>query len=216
VLSVADALLLRAVPFRDSGGLVAVTSGFPSIRLTGMGLSGPEALELQELTRVFAAIGPYTFIGLTVQGASESEQANGLQISRGAMDALGVTPFTGRRFANADYIKGDAPVVLLGHALWTRAFGADRSIVGRVVQIGGISREVIGIVPEGITLLNRPVDVWTPLPIERDALGGRSDHRFNVVGRVADGRTADDVTADVQRAMSIWREERGDAHPNAR
>src|SRR5918993_82600 len=68
VLGVADALLLRAVPFRDAGRLVAVSSGFPSIRLTGMGLSGPEALELQELTRVFAAVGPYTFIGLTVQG----------------------------------------------------------------------------------------------------------------------------------------------------
>ena len=217
VLSVADALLLRAVPFRDAGRLVAVSSGFPSIRLTGMGLSGPEALELQELTRVFAAIGPYTFIGLTVQGATGTEQVSGVQISRGAMDALGVAPFTGRPFAEADYARGGAPVVLIGHALWTRVFGADRSIVGRVVRMGGISREVIGIVPEGITLLNRSVDVWTPLPVERGALDGRTDHRLNVVGRIADGRTIADVTADLQRAMSIWQEETGEMHaPNAK
>lgn len=40
------------------------------MRLTDMGLSGPEALELAQLTRVFAAIGPYAFAGVTVQGAS--------------------------------------------------------------------------------------------------------------------------------------------------
>ena len=81
VLSVADALLLRAVPFADPGRLVAVHSSFPTIKLGGMNLSGPEALEFAQLTTAFAATGPYTFLGLVVQSATESELANGVQIS---------------------------------------------------------------------------------------------------------------------------------------
>src|SRR5918993_1567331 len=40
MLSVADALLVRAVPFSDPARLVAVQTAFPSMKLTGMNLSG--------------------------------------------------------------------------------------------------------------------------------------------------------------------------------
>jgi predicted permease len=211
-LSVADALLFRAVPYPHPGRLLVVTTAFPAIRLTGMGLSGPEALELRELTQVFAAIGPYAFAGLTVQGASGSEQAPAVEVSQGAADALQLTPAVGRPFTAGEYLRNGAPVALLSDELWARAFGRDASVVGRVVAIGGVSRQVVGIAPKGTTLLNRPVDVWIPLRISRGDAGGRADHRFNVVGRLADGRSGADAAADLDRAMTIWREETGEFH----
>lgn len=120
VFSVADALLARAVPFREPGQLVAVTSAYPNIRLAGMGLSGPEALELQSLTTVFAFVGPDAFSAVTVQGSTAAEQANTVEISQGARDALDTVPLAGRPFADSDFLKGGAPVVMLGHAFWTR------------------------------------------------------------------------------------------------
>ena len=217
MFSVADALLVRAVPFRDAGQLVAVTVAFPGIKLTGMNLSGPEALEFSRLTSVFSASGAYSFTGLVVQGGSDAELANGVQISRGAMQALDVHPFAGRPLAEQDYQDGAAPVAMLGHGLWMRAFGADPAIVGRVVQLGGISREIVGIMPEGRSLLNRPIDVWLPLSSETLSRASRSDHGYNVVARIAAGRRFSDATADVARAMEIWRDETGEMHvPTAR
>jgi putative ABC transport system permease protein len=212
VLSVADALLLRAVPFADPERLVAVNSSFPTMKLGGMNLSGPEALEFAQLTRAFASTGPYTFTGLVVQGGGEAELASGVQISKGAVEAFGVRPVSGRPFADADYLPGGPSVALLGHGLWKRAFGGDPAIVGRVVQLGGVSREVIGVMPDGLSILNRPVDVWLPLQIDAGSAGSRSDHRFNVVARLAPGRSFKDAVDDVTRAMSIWREETGEMH----
>ncbi|HYE87219.1 MAG TPA: ABC transporter permease, partial [Vicinamibacterales bacterium] len=212
VFSVADALLVRAVPFRDPSRLMSVTMAFPAIRLTGMGLSGPEALELQTFATVFDAVGPYAFSGLTVTGASGAEQANAVELSRGAAAALGVSAHHGRMFAAAEYAAGSPPVVLLGHSFWQRAFGGDHTIVGRTVRIEGTSREVIGIVAPGVTLLNRTIDVWLPLALAPGAAGGRADHRFSVVGRLVPGRSVDDATADLRRAMTTWREQTGEMH----
>lgn len=211
MFSIADGLLLRAVPFRDAGQLVAVTSAFPTIRLAAMNLSGPEVEELRQLTTSFAAVGPYTFAGLVVEGGSEAELAEGIQISNAAMTAFGLWPATGRRFAAAEYARG-ANVVLLGDGLWRRAFGADPRIVGRVVRLGGVAREVIGVMPPGISVMNRRVDVWLPLTTAQDDLGSRSDHRFNVVGRLAAGRSLADARADVAHAMDVWRVETGEMH----
>lgn len=217
VFSVADALLLRAVPFRQADRLIAVTTAFPGIKLTGMNLSGPEALEFEQLTRAFAATGPLTFVGLVVQAATEAELASGVRISPGAMTALDVRPAAGRLFAAADFGEGAAPVAILGDGLWRRAFGADPGVIGRVVQLGGVSREIRGIMPPGLTILNRPVDAWLPLPITAATAGSRADHGYTVIARLADGRSFEDAVADVHRAMDVWREETGEMHvPSAK
>jgi predicted permease len=217
MFSVADALLVRAVPFTDPGRLVAVQTAFPSMKLTGMNLSGPEAAEFGRLTASFIASGPYVFTGLVVQGSTEAELASGVQASRGAIDALRVRPLAGRLFDPQEYLPGGPAMVMLGHGLWQRAFGADPGVVGRVVQLGGTSRQVIGIMPPGLSLLNRPIDLWLPLGTDPESLGRRTDHGFNVVARLADGRSLSDARRDVERAMEIWRDETGEMHvPSAR
>src|ERR671913_1096871 len=212
MLTVADALLLKAVPFTDPGRLVSVTSAFPSIKLTAMNLSGPEAVEFQQLTRAFAASGPFTFTGLVVQAATEAELANGVRISQGAAAALEVVPFAGRALADSDYAEAGSRVAVLGHGLWRRAFGGDPGIIGRVVQLGGESREIVGILPPGLTILNRPVDVWLPMRLAPGAAGSRTDHAYNVIARIAPGVSLQAAEADVRRAVGAWREETGELH----
>jgi predicted permease len=212
VLSVADALLLRAVPFVAADRLVAITTAFPGIRLTGMGLSGPESLELGDLTRAFSAAGPYAFTGLVVQGGTEAELASGMIVSRGAVDALRFGPVAGRLFHEQEYLPGGPSAALLGHGLWTRAFGADPAIIGTVVQLGRTAREIVGILPEGLTLMNRPIDVLLPLTLTRDTAGSRTDHGYSVVARLRDDVGLGAAQDDIRRAMDVWRDETGELH----
>ena len=212
VLSMADALLLRAVPFDAPDRLVAITTAFPRIRLTGMGLSGPESLEFGDLTRAFSAAGPYAFTGLVVQGGTEAELASGVIASRGAVEALRLGPAAGRLFHQQEYLPGGPSVALLGHGLWTRAFGGDPAVVGTVVQLGRTAREIVGILPEGLTLMNRPVDVLLPLTLTRDMAGSRTDHGYSVVARLRDGVALAAARDDVRHAMDVWRDETGELH----
>ena len=128
MLTVADALLLKAVPFNSPERLVAVTSAFPSIKLTAMNLSAPEALEFQQLTRAFTASGPFIFTGLVVQSSTEAELANAVRMSQGAAAALEMVPFAGRPLADGDFAESAPPVALLGHGLWQSAFGGDVAV----------------------------------------------------------------------------------------
>jgi putative ABC transport system permease protein len=212
VLSVADALLIRAVPYPAPAQLVAVQSAFPRMKLSGMNLSGPEALEFQRLTTTFTASGPFAFTGLVVQGSTEAELATGVQISAGAFEALGVRPAAGRSFSRDELNPGGPAVALLGHGLWRRAFGGDPSVIGRVVQLGGVAREIVGIMPDGLSLLNRPIDLWLPLASDPATIGPRADHNYNVVARLAEGHSLAAARGDVARAMEIWRDETGEMH----
>jgi predicted permease len=215
VISVADALILRAVPFPDANRLVLVSSAFPRLRLTNMGLSGPEALELGELTRGFEAVGPLAFTAVTMQAGTDAVQAPAIEISRGALDALGLRPAVGRTFTAAEFQPGREPVVMISSRLWRRAFGGDASIFERGILAAGVATRVVGVVPEGVHLMNRTLDVWLPLTITRDTAGGRADHRFTIVGRVAKEGGLEGARADLARAVAAWREETGEFHSPA-
>ena len=62
--------------------------------------------------------------------------------------------------------RGAADVVVLGHGLWTRRFGADPAILGRSVRLAGRPHTVVGVMPAG----------FDPLLNEERALGARGLH----------------------------------------
>jgi len=58
---------------------------------------------------------------------------------------LGAPPLHGRTFTFDETWAGAGPMVVLGHAAWTRYFGADPSIVGSTIMLDGAAFEVIGV-----------------------------------------------------------------------
>jgi len=57
-----------------------------------------------------------------------------------------------------------APVAVLSHALWRGAFGADPNAVGRQLRFGGLSLEIVGVMPAGFSgHTAQRVDLWLPL-----------------------------------------------------
>lgn len=212
VLTLADALLFRAVPFDDPARLTRISAGFPRVGLSGMALSGPEALELADLTQAFAAVGPLTFSDPAIEAGDTPVAGLGIEVSRGAFDALAMRPAAGRLFVPDDFVRGAAPQVMLGAGLWERSFGAQPSVIGRTLEIDGIPHAIVGIAPADATLLGRVPDVWRPLPLDAGNAGGRADHRYTVIGRVRPDLTLEDAAADVARATAIWLEEFGEPH----
>lgn len=57
-----------------------------------------------------------------------------------------------------------APVAVLSHALWRGAFGADPDALGRQFRFGGLSLQLVGVMPAGFSgHTAQRVDLWLPL-----------------------------------------------------
>lgn len=101
---------------------------------------------------------------------------------------LGVKPAAGRFFLREeDRTPGANPVVVLGHGVWQRRFGGDRSIVGRTIRLNNAVLTVAGIAPEGfrgIISLFAP-DLWIPLTMTPQLLPRQSGDWLNARGSLA-------------------------------
>src|SRR5688572_13870051 len=115
-------------------------------------------------------------------------------VSPSYFDVLGVRPEVGRTFAPEEGGAGSS-VAIISHALWTREFGGDPSVIGRPLQAGGQQAlEIIGVASRGFaaTTGRRGIDVWLPIAfVDRvavdDPFGQPGSRLIRYVGRMRDG-----------------------------
>jgi predicted permease len=96
-------------------------------------------------------------------------------------DVLGAQPMLGRVFQAGDDVRGAPLVAILSHTLW-QELGADRSIVGKPLQLGGISRTIVGVMPRGFWFPSPSTRVWTAAQLDPQNRSGL----YTLVGRLAD------------------------------
>lgn len=85
---------------------------------------------------------------------------------------LGVRPQLGRLFDRTENdIANPAPVAIISHAMWQRAFGADPQVVGSRFFIKYRPVVVIGVAPEGFAGIDLDrTDYWVPLSGARSGI----------------------------------------------
>ena len=88
---------------------------------------------------------------------------------------MGLAMAAGRPFAAADDQPDAARVVVISYGLWMRAFGGDRSAIGRTIRVSGTPCEVIGVTAQGYRGLSQggffpPVDVTLPMAAQPDVM----------------------------------------------
>ncbi len=120
---------------------------------------------------------------------------------------LGVRPELGRFFGAAED-SPDAPqhVVVIGDALWTRAFGRDSAVIGSKVKLGDEDYTIIGVAPRGLTGPQlAPVDVWIPMSLRSSNVTTRWTASWNsqwlrIVARLKPGVSPQQASADATAA----------------
>jgi len=98
-----------------------------------------------------------------------------------------------------------APVAVLSHSLWRRAFGADPHAVGQQLRYGGLSLQIVGVMPPGFSgHTAERVDLWLPLSTAmHDLPGWHRATTLAVVGlgvRIARGDSANAVSSQLAAA----------------
>jgi predicted permease len=129
-----------------------------------------------------AAVAPATIFGFNFIGQASVSIGGQPPVPAGGMLAtseyfpvMGLAMAAGRPFTATDD-RPDAPrVVVISYGLWMRAFGGDRSAIGRTIRVAGTPCEVIGVTAQGYRGLSQggffpPVDVTLPMAAQPDVM----------------------------------------------
>jgi putative ABC transport system permease protein len=197
IFSLADAALMRPLPFSQPERLVMLWERTPASPKTGVSPLNMRDWSLQ--SRSFDGIA-YVQRGMgggplltAPDGSIETAERQSTSVN--FFDVLGVVPLAGRTFVAED--DGPAPrVVLLGEKLWRRRFSADPAIVGRLVRLNGQPYTVVGIVADNVQF-SRPAEIWTLSPQFPDIPTLRTARAFDVVARLKPGVTMEAAQAEL-------------------
>jgi predicted permease len=158
--TVADALVLTPVPFRDAERLTKVAMFDPHGGRTDV---APAVLAAWRRTPAFdAAEGAVTATSIVETGRGPIVKASA-RVSPGMFALLGVQPLRGRGFDAADGRAGSDDRVVISELLWQSAFGGDPAIVGQRVSIDGARATVVGIMPAAFHFPEWNTALWMPL-----------------------------------------------------
>jgi putative ABC transport system permease protein len=128
-------------------------------------------------------------------GDAAPVSADGAELTASVFTILGTPPLVGRALEQGDEAPGAPDVVVIGADLWTSRFAADRSIVGRSIEIAGIPRTIVGVMPASFAFPDRQ-QLWVPL---REELSAQGDGlALRVVGRLAEGVTSERAEAELR------------------
>jgi predicted permease len=215
IFSVVDAVLLEPLRYRQPERLVDVYSAFPNLGFERFWISAPEYLEMRRWAASFEELGAYAIRTANVAGGDEPQRAVIGFASASLFRALGVPAARGRTFSEAEDRDGADDVAVLSDGLWRRAFGADPAILGRTVEINGVRRAVVGVMPPGFDVDDAGVEIWAPLALDPADPGGRGSHFLELIGRLAPGVSEAAARQALQALVGRWEEELPDQHhPN--
>ena len=193
IFGIANAILLRPLPFADPDRLVVMSETTPVGRR--FSVSEPNYLDWKLRVRRVSAVAAFSGRSPTLRGDGDAERLAGAGTTHSLFATLGVVPALGRVFtAEEDTPGGDARVAILSHALWQRRFGGDTTVLGKSLDLDGVHHRIIGVMPAGFDFPQR-TELWVPLaPSERYH---RGDRRLGVIGRLGPGATREQAAAEL-------------------
>ena len=188
VLSIAHALLLDPVAFRDPDTLVQIRESDAQGVLAPLSAAGFRYAQARgDLIDAPAAVDMGMFM---LTGVEEPEQFAGAAITPGAVETLGVQLLRGHPLTEREPNE-----VLLSYEAWSRRFRADPGIVGKVIDLDWARTpqkeryRVAGVLPQDFWLFYRGLEVFVPLTDELMDRYGKV-RRYYAFGRRAIGTPA--------------------------
>jgi len=163
IFSLADAVLLKMLPVKKPEELALfkwanVKSGMsfshsgttitePATGMSvGTSFSLPTFEELRSHTQTLSDLFAFVSLGdLNVNMDGQAEMARVQLITGNFHGGLGVQPALGHTITNDDDKASANPVAVISHRYWQRRFGLSTEVVGKTININGVSFTIIGV-----------------------------------------------------------------------
>ena len=193
IFSVVYGVLLRPLPYNDPNRVMAIFEVNP--RGSWSRLADPNFDDIRDQNHSFQAIAKYSAEDASVSGGSQPTRTMAASVSSDFFRVFGVEPTIGRNLTAADTRQGAAPVVLVGDGYWRQYLGTSTDLSRVHLKIDNTLFSVVGVLPGGFQF---PQDaaIWLPADLEGEN-PSRTSHNYSGVGRLRDGVTVEQATADI-------------------
>jgi predicted permease len=217
IFSVVNGVLLEPLPFAEPHRLIAIGEGQEGSPPGQLNSTSPGSFfDMKAQTSAFTGMAAYSSSSGALVGRGEPEMLQGIAEVGGLFDVLGVRPLLGRTPTIADEAPDAEPVVVLSHTTWMRYFGSDPAVVGTSVNLGGLSRTVIGVMPESFRFPDGNAQLWTAWRMQPDFRGNRDQYQLGVVARLRPDASIATATSELAVVASRLRTDWAQYNTNLR
>jgi putative ABC transport system permease protein len=166
IFSVVEAVLIRPLPYPDSGRLIWISRLLPALRARLVTSTDYIAwLEQNNTLTGISALDESGTFNLTGRGVAQ--RVPGAQVSSNFFSTLGVQPFLGRAFTAGEDRPGAHSVVLLTYSFWRRHFNGDRNVLGQTLTLDYQIYTIVGVMPKSFRFPRNPeIELIAPLVID--------------------------------------------------
>jgi putative ABC transport system permease protein len=196
MFSLAEAFLLRPVPFDNVDRFVALVSSRPGQNIDLDSVAPATYFEWRDQARSFEQVGAYVWDSLNLTGNREPEKVQGFAVSANFFDMLAVRPKLGRAFLPEEEETGKNQVIILSYGLWERRFASDPNILGKELKVFGKAFVIVGVMPKGFDY-PRPAEAWIPLSFDVKSRAERDSRYMWVVAKLKQGVSVAQATAEM-------------------
>ena len=203
MFAVIDAVLVRPLPFPDADRLIGAWHDMPPISLYHTVQSAGTFFTYGSEARTIDGIGVYEQEELNIgddRSGNAPQRVLDASSSASLFGVLRVPAERGRVLGEADDRPGAPPVVIISDALWHSRFGADPDIVGKPLDVNGVRREVVGVMPPSFRFPSPQTQIWIPLALDPRHIPPTA-FNYTGVARLKPGVTIADATRDFTNAL---------------
>jgi predicted permease len=221
IFSVANAVLLRPLPYKNPDRLVLGSAELRQRNVTDWPLSNVDVFDLRNGAKTtfedIAAVNTGRRIMPREDGSPE--QVRVASVTPNFFRLLGAKIVAGRDFTEGDgqpqppqaddATAAQTPplptIAILSHEYWQRRYGGNSAVLGKGMSSGGSGGpQIVGVAPPGFELLLPPKlnqerlpDVWFAARLSYDT-ANRNNVAHRIIGRLKEGATLEQGRAEAE------------------
>jgi predicted permease len=205
ILSIVDTILLRPLPYPDSGRLYWITEllGRHPVEVA----VGGDYFSLSEQNRAFSAVAAYQTTTVNWAGFDKPEQVDAAQVTSSFFRVFGTPPMLGPSLTPSEDAPDAPAVVVLSYSFWRNRLGADPHVLGKTLTLDRQPCTVVGVMPQGFDY-PKSKQIWKPLGLDEAEQKLRIRMRIlSIVARLRPGVSEERLAAEMSRLTGSIRAE---------
>ena len=212
IFSVVNAVLLKALPFRNPEQLVSVHAA-PTAGDGLPGIAAYQYLAWKDRSTNFEDLAAFTDNTFNLTGEGEPERMSCAQVTSSLFTTLGVQPVRGRFFLAEEDKPGASNVAIVSEAFWQRRFGRDEAILQKTLSLDNKPYAIVGVMPNNFRFPGE-FDVWLPLALDPvKEFKGDWFQLVDVVGRLKPNATVAGAQSELTLVARQASEQSGGKEP---
>ena len=203
IFSVVNAVLLRPLPFDDPERLVMVwNKGAEAAGGDRTPLAVADLLDWRAQSRSFVEIGAFQNVMFNYTGGESPERVQGAGVTANFFSMLGAQAALGRTFLPDEDKPGSQFVAVVSDGFWRTYLAGDPQVVGRSINLNGLSTTIVGVMPAGLDYPGKEVGLWTAIQLQPPAR--RGPYSLRGVARLKPDVTAEQARSEMNTLKSSF------------